>query len=76
MSSLELSVIPPGPYCYGRNDQGDRVLCPYWSSVPTAPEQEDGYCALLGRGDWEVKGLSLLWDQVKECGINLDNEND
>ena len=39
------------------------------------PEQENGYCSYLERGDWEADHLSLLWDQCKECGINMDDEN-
>lgn len=43
--------------------------CPYWSRNPDKPYQENGYCSYLEQGDWEVEGLSLLWDQCKECGI-------
>lgn len=49
----------------------EREICPYWERRNDQPEQENGYCRLLGVGDWESEGLSLLWDQVKECGINL-----
>lgn len=69
--------IPYGPYCYttlGIN--GDYSLristCPYWSIREGREEQENGYCKLLGLGDWMEHGTSLLWDQVKECGINDD----
>lgn len=64
----DTSVIPYGPYCYDH-----KGLCPYWSSVPDAPQQEDGYCSFLEKGDIELNkefgGMSLLWDQCKECGI-------
>lgn len=83
------TVIPKGWYCYDII-KGKRVLCPYWSIRKDKPEQENGYCSFLGKGDWEEnkeknwrdsKGkltsademginLSLLWDQVKECGEN------
>lgn len=59
------SVIPAGIYCYDQNG-----LCPYWSSRADKHHQENGYCSFLEVGDWEVKGCSLLWDQVKECGVN------
>lgn len=59
--------IPSGPYCYDKNG-----VCPYWSVNPDQPRQECGHCSYLGYGDWEVEGLSLLWDQVKECEINND----
>lgn len=65
------SLIPKGMYCY--NDKG---LCPYWRFDPTKPEQESGYCQVLGEGDWEDKGFGLLWDQCKECGIKDDWEED
>jgi len=73
-------------------------ICPYWSRRDDKPEQENGYCAYLEKGDWdlnkekrwrkvsmkngkEVQGkwesaydigltMSLIWDMVKECGIN------
>ena len=64
--------IPPGPYCY-RYARG-RGKCPWWSLNEDKPYQENGYCAYLEAGDWEHGGL--LWDQVKECGINEDEEND
>jgi len=57
--------IPRGVYCY----RGDK-LCPFWSKDYNQPEQENGYCSYLGRGDWENEGFGLLWDQVKECGVN------
>lgn len=37
------------------------------------PEQENGYCSYLQKGDWDLS-LGLLWDQVKECGINEEPE--
>ena len=65
------SRIPEGPYCYDGNG-----ICPWWTRNNTKPEQDNGYCGYLQLGDWESKGLSLLWDQCKECGINDDVEND
>jgi hypothetical protein len=59
--------IPKGVYCYDENG-----ICPYWSKQKDKPDHDNGYCSFLGRGDWEVEGLSLLWDQVKECGLNRD----
>lgn len=61
--------IPSGPYCYDENGK-----CPYWLKVPKHGSQNDGYCKYLKIGDWEVHDrLSLLWDAVKECGINDDD---
>lgn len=59
---LDSSCIPAGPSCFG---------CPYAKQMPNKPEQADGYCAYIDRGDWMVKlGFSLLWDGLKECRIN------
>lgn len=80
-------VIPKGFYCHTA-----REVCPYWSMNPNKPKQENGYCAYLKQGDWDINnsareftnvktnkvtlakdmpiGISLLWDQCKECGIN------
>jgi len=63
--------IPKGICCYDKNK------CPFWSMDLSRPSQENGYCYLIGRGDWEIGATSLLWDQCKECGINddLDEED-
>ena len=58
------SAIPNGIYCYDENG-----ICPYWSRDLTKPSQEGGYCEYMQFGDWQSEHLSLLWDQVKECGI-------
>ena len=50
------------------------VYCPYFRIHPEKDEQENGYCALMGIGDWESEHMSLLWDSVKECGINDEDE--
>ena len=69
--------IPPGPYCYTPFGYQNGVYkinpCPYWSKRADKPHQESGYCAYLGYGDWEVDGISLLWDQVKECEVNEED---
>jgi len=69
--------IPKGCYCYDENG-----LCPFWRLDENQPYQRNGYCEYLQRGDWEAEipddfpdgfplsALSLLWDQVKECGVN------
>lgn len=76
-------VIPDGVYCYARDPSRvvaegryPIVTCPYWALDPARPEHEDGYCAHLKSGDWESEGLSLLWDQVKECRIRDDMPED
>jgi len=71
------TVIPIGYYCYTyksyRKKEGF-YLCPYWSTREDKPNHENGYCSYLEYGDWE--GLSMLWDECKECGINIGNEED
>lgn len=68
------SKIPVGLYCYKIKKIKEFSIeidcCPYWDINLTKPDQENGYCHYLGYGDWEAEHLSLLWDQVKECGIN------
>lgn len=59
--------IPQGVYCYDKNG-----ICPYWSKRKDQPDHDNGYCSLMGKGDWEIDGLSLLWDAVKECNLNND----
>lgn len=73
------SSIPSGPYCYeivGADSKTGRiktVLCPYFSIDRTKPYQMNGHCSYLGYGDWDDNtGFGLLWDQVKECGVNED----
>lgn len=67
-------VVPHGIYCYDKNG-----LCPFWDKFEEIyPEQSNGYCAFLERGDWmdsKNGGTFLLWDQCKECGINTEDDN-
>lgn len=57
------SVVPRGMYCYdGRGN------CPYWDKAENAQEQNNGYCWLMGKGDWD-EDMDLLWDQCKGCGL-------
>lgn len=56
--------------------------CPYWKMRGNKSRQRNGYCRLMKSGDWmphDKGGTMLLWDQVKECGINPythDDEDD
>lgn len=59
------SGIPKGIYCYDKNG-----LCPYWSLNHDSEYQNNGYCAYMDIGDWNLD-FGLLWDQVKECHINV-----
>jgi hypothetical protein len=75
--------IPFGDYCYTVKevvyDPKCRIkinICPYWCKVENKPEQMNGYCRFLERGDWESESFGLLFDQVKECGINTSDEEE
>ena len=37
-------LIPRGYYCEG---------CPFWFIDRNMPEQMNGYCSYLGKGDWD-----------------------
>jgi len=71
--------IPVGWYCYtieSIEKETGRMrtnVCKYWSIRDGKPKQENGYCDYLGWGDWEMGTVTLLWDQVKECGVNCNN---
>lgn len=57
-------VVPRGMYCY--DEKGN---CPYWDKAENAEEQNNGYCWLMRKGDWDTD-MDLLWDQCKSCGFN------
>lgn len=61
---MNQNKIPHGYYCYD-----EKGVCPYWSKRADLPEQENGFCSYLNKSDVQLLG-GLLWDQVKECGIN------
>ena len=70
--------IPHGPYCYsGSRNPADKNYkpCPYWEMFPETEESgAKGHCSYLAKTDGD-SGFDLLWDQVKECGINYDYED-
>ena len=68
-------LIPHGDYCYVLKE-GRRNACPFWDKFPNLPRQENGFCHYLKAGDFTEKPTFLLWDQVKECGINLPDESE
>lgn len=53
--------------------------CPYWSINEKRGRQENGYCSYGEVGDWQENRAGywgMIWDQLKACGVNLDEEND
>jgi len=76
-------IIPHGFYCYTHSgppslgDKGATIpiqCCPYWKQLPGHPSQMNGWCEYMKTGDMVDGGTDLLWDQVKECGINCDDD--
>lgn len=47
------SRIPEGFYCY-TYEKDQYVPCPFYSKIKERPEQENGYCSYLGKGDWNI----------------------
>lgn len=70
VQNAKKDFIPRGNYCYTREEDGTISPCPFWSMREDKPYQENGYCSYMRSGDWNTDELSLLWDQVKECGVN------
>jgi hypothetical protein len=77
---LEIDKVPDGHYCYqllgvvsmgSATHQVQTRVCPFWSKNPDVPPHEAGICSLIGMRDWESENLTLLWDQVKECGLKM-----
>ena len=71
MTSID-ELIPEGLYCYDHN----KINCPYWSKNEDYWDGDNGYCSYLERGDWEAPYpyRSGLWNQRKECGVNIGEE--
>ena len=74
-----LDYIPKDTiYCYTPTEQKYKVKrCPFWSkeSQLIKCNQDNGYCYLIKKGDWQ-DGFSILWDSCKECGLNDDYDED
>lgn len=71
-----IKIIPQGDYCYMPVcKEGNKLIidvCPFWEMAHDHLEKNNGYCKFLNKGDWEFDGL--LWDMVKECNINTEEE--
>lgn len=67
-----LDKIPKGLYCHGDfvvNKKNPSVystpyMCPFWFSVEGKGKQENGYCVLLGKGDWDLNS-EVQWVPLK-----------
>lgn len=83
--------VPEGPYCYERiteipSQDGKATAiqlpttkaCPYYKLRKDKPAQRNGYCRHLKAGDFSPHPhqTTMLWDALKECGLNLGDEAD
>ena len=61
-----------------------KILCPFWYSIEIPEEERNscvgivacgqtyiGGCKILKETDNDMNGWGLLWDQCKECGLNI-----
>jgi hypothetical protein len=76
----DVSIIPPGEYCYTITKSDGKnfptfIPCPYWSINKDMPVQCNGYCSFMEKGDWDI-ACGLLWDQVKECAIKIEEDDE
>lgn len=76
---MDMNLIPHGEYCYTIEkilSDGTAVIipCPFWSRRQDKEFDQSGYCSYMKMGDWENDELTLLFDQIKECGVNIHEE--
>lgn len=57
MKKKDKTLIPFGDYCYTIKN-GKQINCPYWSLREDKPEQANGYCSFLEKGDWELNPIN------------------
>lgn len=76
MITILEDAIPKGMYCYTFVGNGKTSRCPHWRYLEEYHEQESGYCTYLKKGDADEDGTFILWDQVKEYGVNYNFDND
>lgn len=73
MRNIE-SVVPKGGYCYSVRADGKGIqVCPFLRYDKTKHHQENGICEAFKMRDSEGTSGGLLWDMVKECGVNEDD---
>lgn len=74
---IEHPEIPSGDCCYTildviKNENGMPRLktknCPHWKST-----ENGAYCAILNEEHYEGCPWHLVWDQLKECRINIED---
>lgn len=69
---IDITGIPKGHYCYepiGWDGTTYRVkCCPHWLRT----DEESAKCMKFDIDD--SRDGTLLWDQVKECGLNYGDD--
>jgi hypothetical protein len=52
--------------------------CPYWHAHPPNIPDGDAYCEYLDSiGEYDPEDCyAMLWDQLKECGVNVPSDED
>lgn len=66
-------------YTWGQEiEYPETIRCPYWHHHPPGMPDETAYCEYLDSiGEWDIEGCyPLLWDQCKECGVNMPEEEE
>lgn len=78
----KLLIPKKTPYCYTptkRLENGYKIRkCPYWKQLKEKDEYGEPICYcryLKSRSEYEDPG-NLIWDMVKECGINDEWEEE
>ena len=73
MNTVPEQVVPMGIYCYTPIKMVDGALkiqcCPYWQIT-----EKGAYCKHLKLDSENGSVDNLIWDQVKECGINFGDD--
>ena len=70
-----INFIPDGPYCYN-----GKVGCPFWlNRGKVYIEEYDEWipkicCNYLNQDTIEEDGLLLIYDSIKQCGVNDEYE--
>lgn len=49
----------------------ETIVCPFWKSLGS----EGAFCTHTGKTSKRGGTESLMWDQIKECGVNVPDEN-
>jgi hypothetical protein len=80
VQKLNISDIPHGHYCYeplsvDPNGKMKIKKCPFHTIDNNHEHQNNGFCNYLNAGDWMDDGTLDLWDSIKNCEINLEENH-